>query len=756
MQVGLQDGYGSAVETADRTALYFGALLRCLGRIRSRVAPTALMPNADWIEDCLGDAGNAEPSNKERIVRLLNRESSDSWIVDFAETIASGEQRAASGSEDAENPNANLKRIFNCVNGHSDENEIEHLPYDQILQTVQDMLPQVSLTLDGVNGLSDLLEDTIGAVPSSADPNGLIDVSLFDYAKATACFATCTQEYVASLDRERKAALLADGGSPELFEEPMFLLLSCDISGIQSFIYNVSGSKALRQLRARSLYLELMLEVVIDELLARMGMRRPNLQYSGGGHCYLLFANTAQCKTAIKTCLDEVADWLLDQFGIDLFLAGGWVECSAYDLMNHPQGRGYASLYRNLSRKLSDKKASRYSASVLYELNYGASKQIPGERECTECHRSDRDINGDGKCSFCAALGEIARDLAHKDVFAVAFKSDDSDAVGEWGLELPFGYQLLFPTRYQELKLDETVVRAYEKNSRGRYNGSMIRLWVADYCADMGSEGISTYEKSSVTLASESGIERLGVIRTDVDNLGTTFVSGIPEDKLSFSRSTVLSRSISHFFKVKINEILKDKDYQAQIIYAGGDDLFIIGNWSDILSAAIDIRAALSEFTGNDALTISAGIGMFNAKYPIARIASEVGRLEDAAKLFSVEKDGIQTTKNAIALWSADNVFAWDEFMHDVVERKDELEEAFADNEKGASFVYKLLDLLRSFDDVSSAPRLAYLLARSFEDASKEAKDKVNELYQWALDRDARRYFIAALEWYVYSMRKRS
>ena len=147
---------------------------------------------------------------------------------------------------------------------------------------------------------------------------------------------------------------------------------------------------------------------------------------------------------------------------------------------------------------------------------------------------------------------------------------------------------------------------------------------------------------------------------------------------------------------------------------------------------------------------------MFNAKYPVARIASEVGSLEDAAKLFCSEKGGVQKTKNAIALWSADCVFGWDEFTHDVVARKNTLEAIFAGNEKGASFAYKLLDLLRNFDDVSSAPRLAYLLARSFEDASNEAKSKIDELYKWALDGDARRYFIAALEWHVYSMRKRS
>ena len=54
---------------------------------------------------------------------------------------------------------------------------------------------------------------------------------------------------------------------PKNFIKRSFLLLSMDMSGIQDFIYNISGSKALKSLRSRSFYLEIMLEVIVDQLL---------------------------------------------------------------------------------------------------------------------------------------------------------------------------------------------------------------------------------------------------------------------------------------------------------------------------------------------------------------------------------------------------------------------------------------------------------------------------------------------------------
>ena len=133
------------------------------------------------------------------------------------------------------------------------------------------------------------------------------------------------------------------------------------------------------------------------------------------------------------------------------------------------------------------------------------------------------------------------------------------------------------------------------------------KLWVADY---------SSAQTLGELVDESSGIRRLGVIRADVDNLGTAFVSGFPEEYQTLSRSASFSRLLSLFFKKNVNDILKNPKYyldengekrNCTVIYAGGDDLFIIGAWRDIIEFSVDLQENLAAFSENT-LKISAGI----------------------------------------------------------------------------------------------------------------------------------------------------
>ena len=251
-----------------------------------------------------------------------------------------------------------------------------------------------------------------------------------------------------------REALFDRQRSPRFYEEPMFLLCSWDMSGIQSFIYNISGAGALKQLRARSLYLELMLEHVSDELLERLELSRANLLYTGGGHAYLLLPNTRQTKTIFGTFCDELREWLIEHYGIDLYLATSLVECSAHDLANKGEDKQrYPKLYQELSEGLSAAKASRYDARTIKELNFGSAGEYDHSRECKECHRSDADIDENDLCPLCASLGEISASLIHKDVFVVVDASEGEDTVSprRVRLVLPFGRQLEMYSRDEYL-----------------------------------------------------------------------------------------------------------------------------------------------------------------------------------------------------------------------------------------------------------------------------------------------------------------
>lgn len=79
----------------------------------------------------------------------------------------------------------------------------------------------------------------------------------------------------------------------------------------------------------------------------------------------------------------------------------------------------------------------------------------------------------------------------------------------------------------------------------------------------------------------------------------------------------------------------KDKTLRnAVICYSGGDDLFIVGAWNEVIELALDIREKFAAYTENT-LKISAGIGVYKHDYPISVIANEVADIGKYVKIKS-------------------------------------------------------------------------------------------------------------------------
>ena len=338
-------------------------------------------------------------------------------------------------------------------------------------------------------------------------------------------------------------------------------------------------------------------------------------------------------------------------------------------------------------------------------------------------------------------------------------KTADSERL----LPLPYGCYLVADTENtlrQRMKSDEGYMRSYCKNRF--YTGSDIaaKLWVGDY-----QNGDSFHD-----LAQDAGgIRRLAVLRADIDNLGQAFVSGFESEKhgqkyVTLSRTATFSRKLALFFKLHVNTLLQEGEYslhvndeagprKATIVYSGGDDVFIIGAWDDIIGFAVDLNDSLSDYA-QGTLTISAGIGIYPEKYPVAAMARQTGELEDASKAYP--------GKNAVTLFDESGTYSWDEFINAVLAEKYELIRDFFQTmqDYGKSFLYRLLDLMRSRDEKINLARYAYLLARmepgdKAPDENKKLYQEFSQkMYQWMLDEKACKQAITALYIYVYTIRE--
>ena len=196
----------------------------------------------------------------------------------------------------------------------------------------------------------------------------------------------------------------------------------------------------------------------------------------------------------------------------------------------------------------------------------------------------------------------------------------------------------------------------------------------------------------------------------------------------------------------------------AAIVYSGGDDLFIVGAWNEVIELAIDIRRCLQKYSENT-LKISAGIGIYEHDYPISVIAEEVAGMEDMAK----KHDG----KNAITFNG--DVYGWEEFENEVIGSKLEVIRKFFGtcDDKGKSLLYRMLDLIAYQSDRINFARFVYLIARLEPDVESSPENKAlyaefsKQMYEWlstddTLLRDANcRQLKTAIMIYAYMIRER-
>ncbi|MBS4062066.1 MAG: hypothetical protein KG029_16840, partial [Bacteroidetes bacterium] len=120
------------------------------------------------------------------------------------------------------------------------------------------------------------------------------------------------------------------------------------------------------------------------------------------------------------------------------------------------------------------------------------------------------------------------------------------------------------------------------------------------------------------------GIEALGILKADVDNLGLLFACGIREERLTLSRLATMSRQMNNYFSIFLPYKLKtDERFQnIYTVFAGGDDLFLIGAWNRIIDFAGFLHDSFKEYScRNEQITISAGVALHKPNTPVLTFA---------------------------------------------------------------------------------------------------------------------------------------
>lgn len=475
--------------------------------------------------DMAADIGNIlKYKEKGDILNSNLPEDSVEYILYFAHDLATVWEETKGDDIIEGQP---LYSIFNKLNGNDKKGAYEESSiypvekevklsrsyYEDIVNNIANEIRKYKGTSEDIQSMLSAMEKYTSTVPATTDRKNR-DISIFEHSKLTAAFANTIYDYLRQNNISEFKSLLTD---EEYFTREIFYLYSFDFSGIQNFIYTIVSNKALKTLRTRSFYLEIFMEDVIDTLLEELNLTRINLLYAGGGHCYLLFSNTEKTLELIEAHKNNVNKYLIGEYGIDLYIAGGGSACAPETFKDG--GEKYGDLFRNVSQALSDNKLNRYTAEDLINLNFKEAKN--NGRECNICHRTDHiHESEDGLiCENCLDIQRFSREIIKSKCYVIEKTGPNKPFAS---LPLPHDKRIVAVSNEDlpEKMREESFVRAYSKNDNDVE--STIKLWVGDYAYD---------DKLEIFTEGADGVDRLAVLRGDIDNLGQAFVKGFSNMK---------------------------------------------------------------------------------------------------------------------------------------------------------------------------------------------------------------------------------
>lgn len=610
-------------------------------------------------------------------------------------------------------------------------------PQSGDFQNLKDEIKKVLDTLDDNRDLSNLslltlILEKYGSFISFGDE----DVALIDLARSTAAIA---------------AALVSNPDANQL------TLVAGDLSGIQNFIYTISSDGALKSLRARSFYLELVTEEIVQQIIEELKLPRTNVIYAGGGNLYILAPGIDSVKQSIINIRQQFNQWLLNEFQGKVFLALDCLEFPTKDITTEKFADHWSEL---TSKRLAKHKLRKFAENIHEFIQERDSHEL-----CRVCHRDDlkpeqlKPLNNEElssvlACETCKNMFELGENLLKLGTIVRSSSNNWNDEKKpKLSFELPATnersaikvYYYSFDSIKPIVNNPETVFLINNwtvENYKLRYFSNPVPLLLGNYGKKTTKPEEKGFMRAEEMAEKAKGIKRVGYLRMDVDHLGKIFAKGLGEKK-TLPRIAGLSRQMSYFFKVYLSSLAKYRTINHNIkqlnphdtrlhllfIYAGGDDLFISGAWNEVVEFAFDIYQSFRAYTGyNPDITLSGGISIEDVKFPLYEAADSSGDAEKAAK---------GNGRDSLGLFG--QVFKWDEWLgHPDNTKFDEVNETYKYQETKPKllgifpFVTRLEQQNIGIDYARSFVRNLLITAQIQEECVKKFKD--NQTDKEALD----------------------
>ncbi len=548
------------------------------------------------------------------------------------------------------------------------------------------------------------------------------DVSLFDHLKTTAAIAVCLfKECQKNNEFQKKVAnykyakrnneyVICPKDLTDKYKP--FILLQGDFSGIQKFIFDVESKNAAQSLKGRSVYLQILSEVITKYLIEKLELEQANIIYNGGGNFYILIPQCLEEKA--KKCQKVISEIMFKAHKGDLYLAFGYTELCMNDFGN------FAKKWYETRRVVTQNKINKFK-----ETDYKIDGKSIFETFDDFENIAEEFNKNKYETEFYKSFAELTSNI--KKANYVEYLKVSENKCNILSHRLPNSYTEIFNALGYEVKFYENEPEKNKKSIVYKLN-----------CTDFGSlDGFRFMvnklpdEQDFTKIANKSkGDNKLGLLKMDVDNLGLIFRDGLSEDDRSISRVATLSRNIHLFFEAYINTILDNTGFTKNgkrliyPIYSGGDDLMLIGAYDKIIEIAKHIKNDFKKFTANNPkITISAALIIIDDKFP----------MQEAARLVEADLKKAKTISEKNRITFMGEVFTWEEFESIITIKKFLIEVEQAGDNKFINVLQKVRASTRGLEKITKNDKLiiksVYKLMYYIRDV-KTGKESLANLYK--------------------------
>jgi CRISPR-associated protein Csm1 len=502
-----------------------------------------------------------------------------------------------------------------------------------------------------------------------------------------------------------------------------FRLLVGDLSGIQDYIFNIRNvgvGGTAKRLRSRSFYLTALSDIASHVLLHTFGLPLTNLVISSGGKFYLMLPNNPDASQKIAKFKKESAAWLIRHLNGEIALNIADVAFSCKELMR------FNEILKSVKQALQTEKERAFSTVLTDKDGWKTEDFILADRKfeneeslCPSCRKFPgfhRKEEGIVLCDYCHDDIALGTDLAQASGVQF-FNNTDNGRYKAF-----HGYSFSVVKDSKSFSSQSYLVQAFNnwdfnvKNValKPRPFANHIPIFDDKICHGCENDGCREKEnarsgspKFFICLANTStGRKTLGVLKADVDYLGLIFISGFADDEEKcISRITTLSRFLESFFTGRLQHLLQSEFPDIYTVYAGGDDMLLIGPWNKVLDAAARINSEFECFTcHNPAFSLSAGIGLMHAHFPVYAAVGEAEALLKKAKHEKIIDE--ENPKQQLAVF--DDIVKWARLPSIQAEAK-KLAQWQESKKVSMGFVRLLLNCSHSFLQYKKEERTSYL-----------------------------------------------